>query len=474
MYWAELNSLPTDFTAGCAVILNNEIHILGTAVGYPNKHYKYSNGSWILVSTLPYNFYYGSAVVLNNEIHILGGRESRTAHCKYSNGIWTSVSTLPYGFSSGQAVILNNEIHILGGSESSQNADHYKYSNGSWIEDTPFPFAMYRFYNGSAVILNDEIHALGGTMSTKYHYKYSNGSWIEVSTLPYNFHYGAIIIYNNEIHILGGSTYNGTVNSTKHYKYSNGSWIEVSILPYDFIVGCAIIFDNKIHILGSSTPYYRAFYEYQLSNNKVTFGNEILLDLSQDTVTKDDVMSNKYFHDFMGTRQLGNIVSKTPSDTSPPSVSVGDSIYAASSGYLSQTIQTPQIIFECSGGGCQTATSYTHNEFSDTQHLDTNYVHYDANGDIVIDKAMPNGYIYGNTQQGRDSSGNAVYGSLDIRVNGTSQLTLAGSSSSTAPTGTVSVSLAVGDVVSVYSKCSKTGTTRCKFQMNIRTAAPPA
>ena len=41
-----------------------------------------NGGSNVNVSTLPYNFYQGSAVVLNNEIHILGTSDSisRTKH----------------------------------------------------------------------------------------------------------------------------------------------------------------------------------------------------------------------------------------------------------------------------------------------------------------------------------------------------------------------------------------------------------
>ena len=44
---------------------------------------------WSNVSTLPYEFYRGAAVVLNNEIHILGtdyDNSTFKAHYKYSNG----------------------------------------------------------------------------------------------------------------------------------------------------------------------------------------------------------------------------------------------------------------------------------------------------------------------------------------------------------------------------------------------------
>ena len=45
--------------------------------------------NWSSVSTLPYDFYQGSAILLNNEIHILGSGNSsyRTSHYKIS-GEW--------------------------------------------------------------------------------------------------------------------------------------------------------------------------------------------------------------------------------------------------------------------------------------------------------------------------------------------------------------------------------------------------
>ena len=79
-----------------------------------------------VVSTLPYSFQYGSAVVLNDEIHILGGSDSGTSkkHYKWDGTSWTSVSTLPYNFYHGSAVVLNDKIHILGGIDS--GTEHYR------------------------------------------------------------------------------------------------------------------------------------------------------------------------------------------------------------------------------------------------------------------------------------------------------------------------------------------------------------
>ena len=152
------------FTNGSAVVLNDEIHILGS--GYKNNsntyiyatyHYKYNGSSWEYVSGLPYNFWYGSAVVLNNEIHILGGGNSSSyckSHYKFNGSSWESVSTLPYEFYNGSAVVLNNEIHIL------KNSMHYKFNGTSWSKQNTVPYCDN---SGSrAVVLNNEIHVVGG------------------------------------------------------------------------------------------------------------------------------------------------------------------------------------------------------------------------------------------------------------------------------------------------------------------------
>ena len=98
MIWSSVSTLPYKFRNSSAVVYNNEIHILGSAVsGNETKHYKYDGSTWTSVSTLPYNFYWGSAVVLNNEIHILGSygdNSYKTKHYKYDCSTWTNESTL--------------------------------------------------------------------------------------------------------------------------------------------------------------------------------------------------------------------------------------------------------------------------------------------------------------------------------------------------------------------------------------------
>ena len=165
------------------------------------------------VSSLPYNFYRSSAVVLNGEIHILGSSPSgnKTKHYKWDGSSWTSVSTLPYDFYRGSAVVLNGEIHILGSGDSSNLTKHYKWDGASWTSVSTLPYA---FYDGSAVVFDNEIHILGGSGGSTKYYKWDGASWTSVSTLPYDFTYGSAVVFDNGIHTLGSGNNN---YYTAHY-----------------------------------------------------------------------------------------------------------------------------------------------------------------------------------------------------------------------------------------------------------------
>lgn len=247
---------PVSFYHGCAVVYNNEIHILGSLAS-KLAHYKWSKLRWEKVSDLPFSFAGGSAVVYNNEIHILGGSEQSTYHYKWDGSSWSSVSTIPYKFYHGSAVVYNNEIHIFGGYETKTN--HYKWNGVSWSSVSTIP---YNFYHGSAVVYNGEIHLLGGIESKTNHYKY-NGQWVTLSAI-HEFSEGEAVIYNNEIHMLGGNA--STVNRSQHYKWSpENGLVSVSTLPVTFYSGSAVTYDDMIHILGSNSNV-AAHYNYTKTN----------------------------------------------------------------------------------------------------------------------------------------------------------------------------------------------------------------
>lgn len=262
--WEQVGvELPYSFYQSSSVILNNELHILGSGNStYYKSHYKWNGTEWAEVSTLPYNFYQGASVVYNDEIHILGSNSntSYTAHYKWnSTDGWVSVSTLPYNFNRGSAVTMSDGIHILGGD--TDRTAHYKWDGTSWTEVSTLP---YEFYFGNAIVYNDDIHILGGYISSTYtkHYKWnSTDGWTEVSTLPYSLSYGMPVIQNGELHILGSG------NSTyyqSHYKWNGTEWVKDESLPYPGAYrGSACVYNNEIYIYGgANSGDYKKFYKF--------------------------------------------------------------------------------------------------------------------------------------------------------------------------------------------------------------------
>ena len=252
------------------------------SVAVGNKTYANASGpgEWISASTLPYEFYYSSAVVLNGEIHILGTFNSSYAkyHYKWDGSSLTQVSTLPYEFYYGSAVVLNGEIHILGGGNSSiTRKNHYKWDGSSWSKVSTLPYA---FCGGSAVVLNGEMHILGSSLSDaekKYHYKWDGSSWRKVSTLPYAFNYSSAAVLNGEIHILGAYA---AAYGKNHYKWDGSSWTQVSTLPYEFCCGSTAVLNGEIHILGGGNTSIKRtshYYYYVAKTTDQSVGSKIAI-----------------------------------------------------------------------------------------------------------------------------------------------------------------------------------------------------
>ena len=276
--WSEVSSLPYSRSSYGypMVVLNDEIHILGSDTS-STHHYKFnsSTSEWIEVSTLPYDITGACAVVYNNEIHLLGGSETNpddmfstiTLDYHYafnpSTETWTQMEALPCGFN-GNAVVLNNEIYIVGGvdEEGYPARNHYKYDGSTWTE---LKYLPCDFLEGSVVVYNNEVHILGGIHSALSHYKFdsSTSTWIQLDDLPYEFYDSSAVVYNNEIHLLGSGYYSSPSYpySKYHYKFDGSSWNEVKELPYEFHQGSAVVYNDEIHLLGG----------YDVGNNHYKF-----------------------------------------------------------------------------------------------------------------------------------------------------------------------------------------------------------
>ncbi len=293
--------------------------------------YRVTN-TWTSETPIPYNFSHGCAVEYNHELHIFGGNNNSTNHYKYDGYIWTKVSDIPYEFKIGCAIVLNNEIHILGGDTTGTN--HYKYDGLSWISVSTLPFDFN--CKKSAVVYNNEIHIIGNRVSngnyTGYHYKYNGSAWVQVSTLPYIpiDDYTSTIVYDNELHILGGSIdVNGNiVNYNNHYKYNGSAWVQVSTLPINNETH-AIFYNNRIHLIVPNVSIYIAghyvydFTEcewYTLGNLPYVFNNGSIVTYKDDLrilggdITMDGIIRelecNYFYFEDLKSKNLPNLQTK--------------------------------------------------------------------------------------------------------------------------------------------------------------------
>ena len=91
-----------------AVVLNNEIHVLGCyfqtdkAKVKHSLHYKWNpTNGWTKVGNMPYDCIDSDVIVFENQIHLFGGSASKSAmkyHRVYNGKKWKSCKNLPYFF----------------------------------------------------------------------------------------------------------------------------------------------------------------------------------------------------------------------------------------------------------------------------------------------------------------------------------------------------------------------------------------
>ena len=211
----KLADLPFTFE-GQTVVYNGELHALCNVINDQYYiHYKWDGTTWTSVSTLPYNASGGCAVVYNNEIHILGGVNYRQYHYKWDGSTWTQSASVYVsggyeGLIAGNAVVYNDAIYVFGGSADSYT-EGAKWNGGdSWEQADTDVYVI----GGSAVVYKDKIHILGSSSSgdATQHYTWDGASeTVDLEALPYDFEGNQGIVYNDEIHILGGSF------NTSHY-----------------------------------------------------------------------------------------------------------------------------------------------------------------------------------------------------------------------------------------------------------------
>lgn len=242
--WIASTELPYNAANGTAVVLNNEIHLIGGSDGA--AHYKLNGTSWESVSTVVNSMANGThcAVVYNDEIHVF----NNTSHYKWNGTSWVSVSTIPFSLVNGVAVVYDHEIHVFGVGK------HYKWNGTRWISVSTPPANVH-----GAVVYNNALNII----SESGHYTLSGSTWTSASTLPMSNLSGVcVIVHGGMIHLLGGS------NNTSDYSFNGTAWESEETLPFAFVNGTAVTLNGALHIMGSSADTATAKRYYVLSASK--------------------------------------------------------------------------------------------------------------------------------------------------------------------------------------------------------------
>ena len=331
--WSAATALPRNVTNRYeSVVLNDEIHIIGYDSMYSGSeqrfHYKfvdYSGGYWQTVSTPPFPTDDWAcqrvAIVFNNEIHLLGSNSNKASsdkrkHYKFTNGVWTEDLTLPLDFSSGSAVVLDNKIHILGGgNNTTYQRYHYAFTDGYTITFNP---------NGGVVSPTSADTNASGLLSslpTPTYSGYIFDGWFTAATGGIEVTTSTVFNSDETIYAQWTEkpkytiTFNpngGNVSPTTKNTKNDGTLDTLPIPTYlrhsfngwfteasgGTQITTSTVFTSNDTVFAQWTAPTREL-------NKIVYGNDTLIDLTNDTVTAADVINSKYVHLPSGERVQG-------------------------------------------------------------------------------------------------------------------------------------------------------------------------
>lgn len=243
--WKKQADLPYDFVGGCAFVAyynhqeklfivggnSSSTESQGAYGGYENSFYYLRDNEFFNSSggyKIPYKMINGCAVVLNNELHILGGTGNNSESTKHykvklngnsyfdlsSNG-FQSVSTLPFALECGCALIIDGKIHIFG------DANHYSFNGTSWDNEGANYLSINDVTRYNVLYLEKKLYNLVGDAYSLYTFEndvYSDVSWIK-NVFAVSYNQDISVIANGNIYLLGGGT-----NKNKNIIIQKDDW----------------------------------------------------------------------------------------------------------------------------------------------------------------------------------------------------------------------------------------------------------
>ena len=223
-HWTLETILPgSGLNATSASIAADRLYVVGGFVAVSNAPtadvhvYDLQTQQWSMASPLPNPRGGHAAVVLDNNIHVLGGGNSASTiadHSEYDpkTDTWTELTPLPRAEGSPAAVVVGEKIYAIGGrSGFSDFGDIYIYdpvtdiwSSGPSIE--PRGTAGAVVYCGGIYVFGGESQADRKNLDSVLRLGLERNVWASVNAMPSARKFARAVLFMNSVYIVGGST----------------------------------------------------------------------------------------------------------------------------------------------------------------------------------------------------------------------------------------------------------------------------
>lgn len=230
--WSVETRLPGEgLNAPASVFHDGRIYVIGgfhTVTNVPSDRvyvYDLASRTWSEAAPLPSPRGGHAAVVVNDEIHVVGGGNSTSTiadHTVYDPRIdmWVERAPLPRAKGSPAAVALFGRIYAIGGRSGSTDfgdVDVYdpvtdRWTAGPAIE--PVGTAGAVVYRGSIYVFGGESQSRNETVATVLRLDPATGVWARAATMPTARNYARAVTFRDEVLVVGGSPEPGLSHSS--------------------------------------------------------------------------------------------------------------------------------------------------------------------------------------------------------------------------------------------------------------------
>jgi N-acetylneuraminic acid mutarotase len=254
--WIEDISLPGALGLSQAIVTKNRVHLIGgvnssntaSSIVYTAAiNADGTLGAWGTGTSLPGTLCTTQAIIIKNNVYLLGGATGDSTintsvvyiapiNSDGTLGAWVTYTSLPEPIRALTAIVTKNRVYICGGTNSSVTAVSTVYTAvinsdgtlGTWITSTSLPSTLAI---PQTIVTKNRVYLLGGqdtinNVSTVYSAPINTdgtlGTWEVGTSLPVSVRTTQVIVTKNRIYLLGGIGNSGLLSTVYTAPFNGG------------------------------------------------------------------------------------------------------------------------------------------------------------------------------------------------------------------------------------------------------------